>query len=70
MCFNKDCARYILLYVREHCNFRETKYGTFWHEVSVDELCESKECSKYGIECISYTINILTDYELIKQGTS
>lgn len=70
MCFNKDCARNILLYVRENCAFRETKYGTFWHEVSLDELCESERCSQYGIKCISYTINTLSDYELIKLGSS
>lgn len=38
------------------------------HEVTLDELCKSEKCSKYGIETIYYTINKLNEYGLIKFG--
>lgn len=68
MCFNKDCARDILLYVKDNCCFKESNFGKRWFEVSFDELCKSEQFSKYEIETISYTITILLDYRLIKQG--
>lgn len=68
MCFNKDCARDILLYVKKNCCFKESDFGKRWYEVSFDELCKSEQFSKYEMETISYTITILLDYQLIKQG--
>lgn len=68
MCFNKDCARDILLYVKQNCCFKESSLGKRWGEVTFDELCKSDQCSKYGMETISYTITILLDYQLIKKG--
>lgn len=68
MCFNKDCARDILLYVRENCCFKESNFGKRWYEVSFDELCKLEQFSKYEMETISYTITILLDYQLIKKG--
>lgn len=68
MCFNKDCARDILLYVKQNCCYQESNFGKRWHEVSFDELCKSDQCSKYGMETISYTITMLLDYHLIKQS--
>ena len=66
--FNKDCARDILLYVKQNCCFKESKFGKRWCEVSFDELCKSDQCSKYGTETISYAITTLLDYQLIKKG--
>lgn len=64
----KDCAPDILLYVKQNCCFKESKFGKRWYEVSFDELCKAEQFSQYEIETISYTITMLLDYQLIKQG--
>lgn len=66
--FNKDCARDILLYVKQNCCYQESNFGKHWHEVSFDELCKSEKFSQYEIETISYAITILLDHCLIKKG--
>lgn len=66
--FNKDCARDILLYVKQNCCYQESNFGKRWHEVSFDELCKAEQFSKYEFETISYTIDILLDHRLIKKG--
>lgn len=66
--FNKDCARDILLYVKQNCCYKESKFGKSWHEVSFDELCKAEQFSRYEHETISYAIDILLDHRLIKKG--
>lgn len=66
--FNKDCARDILLYVKQNCCYQESNFGKRWHEVSFDELCKAEQFSEYEFETISYTIDILLDHRLIKKG--
>lgn len=68
MDLNKDCIRDVLLYIKKYCIYEKTNFGTKLHEVTLDELCKSEKCSKYGIETIYYTINKLNEYGLIKFG--
>lgn len=65
MNLDKDCARDVLLYVKDFCTYQETNFGKTWHEVSFDELCKSEQCGKYGLETISYTIKMLVNYNFI-----
>lgn len=68
MNLDKDCARDVLLYVKDFCTYQETNHKKDWHEVSFNELCKSERCGKYGLETISYTIKMLVSYNFITLG--
>lgn len=67
---NKDCVRDILLYVKKYCGDPNSHIGKTTLDVSLDELCKSEQCSKYEIRIISYTIEQLEEYGLIKLGNN
>lgn len=69
MKLNKDYIRLVLIYIEEHCVYKDNKFGDrTMHNVNLYELTNAEEFSEISEDDIKYTIVKLLEGGYIKAG--